>query len=269
MDRAWRLIIDGPSEAAWNMAVDETLFRTFRAGANPALRFYSWDRPSITLGRFQKVEGAIDISFCESHYIPIVRRPTGGRAVLHGTDLTFSLVKGNDGDSVRESYTDLSLALSLALRSLGVPVETISRTSNRREMRSISDCFQLKAEFELSLDGRKVLGSAQMRTSEGILQQNSLVLWASPADNHNAFVGGCPNEGVPRSVGDYANCNEVIQAICQAIEKQFGVRFEPSLLSEEEHRMSEQLTLHKYRAEAWNALGERGFVDTTLAAVVY
>jgi lipoate-protein ligase A len=87
----WRLIDSGPGDAFYNMALDEAIATGVRKGAAaPTLRLYGWDRPSLTLGCFQKTAD-INIEYCRSHDIPVVRRPTGGRAILHGDELTYSL----------------------------------------------------------------------------------------------------------------------------------------------------------------------------------
>jgi len=265
----WRLILDEAGDAYWNMAVDEALFRMFCAErSNPAVRFYTWTVPSISLGRFQKPEGSVDAEFCLQRGIPIVRRPTGGRAVLHGTDLTFSIVKRNDGCSVAESYQRLSQAVTEALTAIGVPVQTFRDGSDRAAMRSVSNCFDLKAPFEVAIDGCKILGSAQVRNERATLQQNSLILEIPSADNRNAFRGG-DSQGRDPQAAVHVEKNIVIGALSKAFEHEIGVRLEPSGFTRQEDLLARELVQLKYSTEAWNLLGSRDFVDTPSGVVIY
>jgi lipoyl(octanoyl) transferase len=237
----WRLIEDPPCDACWNMAADEALLRSFEGGqAPPTIRFYSWKVPAISLGRFQRIEGSIDQRFCESHGIPIVRRPTGGRAVLHGTDLTFSVVKPKCGQSVQESYQGLSKAVMRALTECGVPVESFGTASEPSRMRGVNNCFELQAPFEAALDGRKVLGCAQLRGQHGILQQNSLFLEPPASDNLDAFVNGAAWHGAS-CVADYVDRETLVHAICRAVEQAFRVSLKPSCMSEAEEMTARNL----------------------------
>jgi lipoate-protein ligase A len=257
----WRVIDHPAGDAAWNMAVDEALLRSYTSGKGLAtIRFYSWEVPSISLGRFQKIDGSLDLPFCASRGIAIVRRPTGGRAVLHGTDLTFSVVQQNTGHSVQDSYRKLSAGMHTALLTAGVPADTFNDLSDSARMRSVPNCFDLKAAFELALNGKKILGCAQLRRENAILQQNSLVLAPPASDNLNAFVGHCPDAG-GACVSDYATRQVIILSLCREIEHLFGVSLRPSNLTVEEESIARVLAESKYRADQWNLNG-RGIVDT-------
>src|ERR1700736_340121 len=124
-DAAWRLLLDPPAAGGWNMAVDEVLLDGVAEGsAPPTLRFYEWAPPCLSLGYFQPFE-VVDVDGCRSLGVDVVRRPTGGRAILHDRELTYSValpasVLGSDG-GVLPSYYRLRLALQEGLRRLGVP----------------------------------------------------------------------------------------------------------------------------------------------------
>ncbi|MDO8682253.1 MAG: lipoate--protein ligase family protein [Armatimonadota bacterium] len=269
MDSTWRLIEHGCGDPYWNMAVDEAIFKSFCAGKSPpTIRFYLWNRPSISLGRFQKPDGSIDTGYCKTNGISIVRRPTGGRAVLHGTDQTFSVVKEHGGASVEESYAGLSRAVTEALTEVGVPVKPFSTASDRLEMVSAANCFDLKARFEVALHGRKIFGCAQLRAEQSVLQQNSLILEAPDADNVNAFVGGCPSmSGV--CVAHYADRDTITRSICKAIVRNLRVSLHLMDLTDEESELASTLVRCKYSADAWNKNGRRDFVDSELSGVIY
>src|SRR5438874_408787 len=122
----WRLLVDAPASGAWNMAVDEVLLDGVAAGTTPpTIRFYGWTPPCLSLGYFQPFD-VVDLDSCRALGVDIVRRPTGGRAILHDREVTYSVVLpasvlGQDG-GVLLSYHRLSLALQDGLRRLGVPL---------------------------------------------------------------------------------------------------------------------------------------------------
>lgn len=264
----WRLILDDAQDAFHNMAVDETIFRSFHAvQLPPTIRFYTWRKPSISLGRFQKIDD-LNMTFCEERAIDVVRRPTGGRAVLHGTDLTFSIVKRNDSRSVKESYKKLGEAVAYGLSDIGTSAQVFQDASSRADMRSVANCFDLKAAFEVAIDGCKILGSAQVRNERAVLQQNSLLLKVPSADNLNAFIGGNSEVGAPRAAVN-VDKDIVIESLCKAIERTFRVKLCRSSLTEDEENAVAELVLLKYGTNAWNLFGCRDFVDTPTADVIY
>ena len=252
---SWRVIEHPAGEAAWNMAVDEALLWSYTSGKSPAtIRFYSWDVPSISLGRFQKIDGSLDLPYCASRRIAVVRRPTGGRAVLHGTDLTFSVIQENGRRSIQDSYRNLCIAVQTALLAAGVPATTFKDSSDMARMRSVANCFDLKAPFEIALHGRKILGCAQLRTDRAILQQNSLLLEPPSSDNLNAFVGRCPDPS-GLCVSDYAERELVLSCVCREIEQLFDISLQRSGLTPEEESVARSLAQSKYRTDAWNLNG--------------
>src|SRR5438552_12620986 len=126
LQRMWQLIIDGPADGASNMATDAALLDEIEKSESPrtVVRFYGWDAPTISLGRSQKIEHAVDSGYCQIHGIAVVHRPTGGRAVLHDDELTYA-VTSNDttafGDTIYGNYKRVSEALCLGYNNLGVP----------------------------------------------------------------------------------------------------------------------------------------------------
>lgn len=143
-------------------------------GARPALRLYWWSRPTLSLGRFQAVE-EIDLAACVQSGVDVVRRPTGGRAVLHDLELTYSVVASvRDGlpRGVEASYAVLCSALVLAYRRLGVPAELTSRPRGGRS----SACYLHATRADLSLGTAKLSGSAQVWRGDVCLQHGSIVI---------------------------------------------------------------------------------------------
>jgi lipoate-protein ligase A len=166
-----------PAPGAWNMALDEALAASVRAGAPPVLRLYRWAPACLSLGRHQPARGRYDQAALRERGLDVVRRPTGGRAVLHDRELTYS-VAVPDGvlGTPREAYAAVNRALVAGLRLLGVPARLQPTTGRRAPVPSLAPCFQEPVEGEVVAAGRKLVGSAQRRDRGVILQHGSLLL---------------------------------------------------------------------------------------------
>jgi len=177
----WVLIIDGPLDGVTNMAVDAALLDEVEKSETPItiVRFYQWSRPTLSLGRNQKVEGAVDQNYCKVKGIDVVHRPTGGRAVLHDDELTYA-VASNDpisfGDNIYSNYKRVSEALCDGYRRLGVAATLAPETRKVPAARNGADppCFLSPSRYELTVGGRKVVGSAQRRVKRSFLQHGSM-----------------------------------------------------------------------------------------------
>lgn len=178
----FRLIDSGDCDAAFNMALDEALALSVKDGKTPpAVRFYGWRRPSLSLGRFQKNRDGFHVDFIRASGLPAVVRPTGGRAVLHlPNELTYSVcsrfVGVFSGKDLFGCYAIISSAISGALEQLGAKVEVRSerRAGQGQRQSKNAHCFQSVSYSEISSGGRKLVGSAQRRWPEGFLQQGSI-----------------------------------------------------------------------------------------------
>jgi len=177
----WRVLCHEPADGAWNMAVDETVAEAVGAGrVPPTLRFYGWQRPTVSLGYLQPAQGSRTVRACRRLRVPVVRRPTGGRAVLHARELTYSvavpLTGGWGGLSIAESFARLSRGLIAGLACLGVaaslgPCDPCGPTALGGEA-----CFHLRRLPAILVGGRKLIGSAQRRWERSLLQHGSLLL---------------------------------------------------------------------------------------------
>lgn len=172
-----RLLDTAPAPGAWNMAVDETLAESVRAGGLPVLRFYRWSPACLSLGRNQPAYGQYDLEQIRARALSVVRRPTGGRAVLHDRELTYAVVLPADHfPSPRAAYAAINRGLVAGLRRLGVPSALQPRTRGRAPTPSLDPCFKDPTEGEVTAAGRKLLGSAQRRDRGVLLQHGSLPL---------------------------------------------------------------------------------------------
>jgi lipoate-protein ligase A len=171
----WRILRDPPADGAANMAVDVALARAAGAG-EATLRIYRWVRPTLSLGRNQPGRGHFDPMAAQGLGARIVRRPTGGREVLHDRELTYAAVfPVATFGGLRESYRLLNAALVEALRSLGVDA-ALGHPRGRTLSLGSGPCFDRPAAGEVAVGGRKIAGSAQRRFGNTILQHGSLLL---------------------------------------------------------------------------------------------
>jgi lipoate-protein ligase A len=159
------------------MALDAALMESVRGGAAPVLRFYRWAPACLSLGRNQPAAGCYRTEALEAAGVEVVRRPTGGRAVLHDHELTYSVAVGVGVlGSPRESYAAVNRALVAGLRRLGVDAALQPRRAGRAPVPSLAPCFREPAEGEVVAGGGKLVGSAQYREGGAILQHGSLLL---------------------------------------------------------------------------------------------
>jgi lipoyl(octanoyl) transferase len=186
---AWKYIDSGPATGAENMAVDEQLLeQAVREVCVPVLRFYGWDPPAVSLGRFQDRSTSVNEEACRRLGIDIVRRITGGRAVLHHRELTYSVVSRTDNpwfpDDVPGTYKVIAAGLLKGLRELGIHAEMVSRGGRHAELvkKDSKDpsCFSSPSWYEIVVKGKKIIGSAQRRVAGGFLQHGSILIHYDP-----------------------------------------------------------------------------------------
>jgi lipoate-protein ligase A len=267
--KTWRFIKSNPLPAAMNMAIDEGLMKTSTASL-PVLRVYSWCPPAVSTGYFQKMREEIDVEFCKDNGIDVVRRPTGGRAVLHDAELTYSIVIEQDmlgvSMSVVESYHMFAEGLVAGLQKLGVQCEmTNPRQRGSRRSRSLSAaCFDSPSWYEIGVSDKKLVGSAQVRYGGVILQHGSILIEFDAVKaisvlkfrsaNHEQIVLRHLRSGVTslsQELGRNVVFDEVQDALLDGFSSVFGIEFVESDLSTEESVLAEQLSDMKYLSDQW------------------
>lgn len=229
------------------MGADEALLASVEAGGAPALRFYGWDGPWLSLGYGQswRAEG---VAACAGAGVGVVTRATGGRAVLHGNDLTYAVAAPPDclPRGLGPCYELLAGALRAALRALGIPVDPVGPRAGPGE-RGAFDCFAAAAPHELVVRGRKLVGSAQRRTAAGVLQHGSIRLAADPVAARRA--SGL--EGTPATSLDELGCRagrEELQDACiEAFSEALDARLVPDALDAGERSRAELRGPHPAR----------------------
>jgi lipoate-protein ligase A len=183
----WRLISDGNLPGARNMARDAALLEAVSSGESaPTLRLYGWDPPCLTLGKHQGFE-AVDLEFCRGADIDVARRPTGGRALLHHLELTYSVIAPLGEPplptALQQAYRMICGGLVAACRDLGIDAELTGGEVNLRlpNPTSTVPCFEAPAEGEVVVRGRKLIGSAMRSHSGFVLQHGAILLdWDGP-----------------------------------------------------------------------------------------
>lgn len=288
MNEHWRLIIDEPLDGPANMARDEALARAHAAGDTPpTLRLYAWRPACLSLGRFQR-SAEIERAACAQAGVAIVRRPSGGRALLHDHELTYAVVAREDhpllgGDSIMASYRQISQALLAGLRALGVPAELTPhrRRDDRRPTRddqhattddrpgldepgqvlpsagpSSAACFDAPASYELTVRGRKLVGSAQRRQAGVILQHGAIPL-APHAERLCALLLRPPPDlpqrmiALSEAAGRPIDFDTLAEALIDGFATIWGARFVPGQLSAAERALERELRENTYANDAW------------------
>lgn len=217
---SWRLLLDGDGHGFWNMGVDEALLATAAAGGPATLRLYGWRGAWLSLGYAQRATPE-RVAACHAAGTGIVRRATGGRAVLHGCDLTYAVAaaEGALPEGLRATYALLAGALVRGLADLGVSAE---RAAPGPGDGTAFDCFAVPADDELCVGGRKLMGSAQWRAGGAVLQHGSLRLRPDPVEARRA--AGLDTRGATSltEVGCGASLERIQWAIRAAFEAALG-----------------------------------------------
>lgn len=173
--RAWRFLDSGAADGATNMAWDLALLDHARRSGEAVLRVYAWSRPTLSLGRHERARGRFDEATLAARGIDVVRRPTGGRALLHDHEVTYAVAAPAHGVSLGASYRAINALLIDALARLGVRARPADRRGAPRRPGS-APCFAEPNEGELVVDGAKLVGSAQWRDGDAFVQHGSILL---------------------------------------------------------------------------------------------
>lgn len=258
----WRLLVTEPLDGASNMALDEALLLArIGGGAPPTLRFFSWNPPAISLGYGQRLDARINVDVCRRLGVGLVRRPTGGSAIYHDAlerEVTYSVVaRAGDFDGsgdLLETYRWIGMGLTAGLRGLGVAAELVPvRPSDPFAMPAF--CFARTGSYEIEVDGKKLVGSAQRRQAGAFLQHGSVLLGADVARLRLLFPGeGDPLAGMTTleyTLGRRRAFDEVVQALAAGFRETHGLDLAAGGLTRDEEALMEQLSREKYATEAW------------------
>lgn len=270
----WRLIKTLPASGAWNMAVDETLLEGMaKENALPVLRLYAWDPPCLSLGYAQSYQDVDEGALIERNW-QVVRRPTGGRAILHTDELTYAVIAPHSEPrlvgGVLESYQRLSAALLDALHRIQVPANsqpeafTSPKSSTTSHETKGPVCFEVPSNYEITVDGKKLIGSAQARRREGILQHGTLPLYGDLKRILSVLKFESENERkaaqsrlerravtVTDSLGIHVTWDTAAQALIEAFQYILELNLTESILTQAELQRASALQNDKYSSDAW------------------
>jgi lipoate-protein ligase A len=255
------------------MALDHALALRL-APSEGVVRLYGWERPTLSLGRNEPAKGLYTLEAVSSAGVGVVRRPTGGRAVLHWRELTYAVVAPIDAwGGLREAYFGINLVLAGAIRGLGVPVEVVgspapavgsvgrpgATAAARAAPLDAGPCFQAPASGEIVSRGRKLVGSAQMRVEGALLQHGSILL----DDDQDLLArlrtdgsgGGAGSESVApatlRELAGAVGIDGLADAVAMSLRGGFGGRWGPEGYRSCEIDTADQLEAERYTCDSW------------------
>jgi lipoyl(octanoyl) transferase len=264
----WRLLVDPPAQGAWNMAVDESLLEHVGHGESlPTLRLYAWEPACLSLGYAQPFADVDTDRLLEQGW-DVVRRPTGGRAILHTDELTYSITAPLDEPrvlgTVLESYNRLAQALLAAVKSLGIEVELKDHQKSQDNDAQGPVCFEVPSAYEITVNGKKLIGSAQARRKEGVLQHGTLPLYGDLGRITEALVFPDESARAAAAVKLWSRATTVetvlsravewktaAQAFVHAFESELNLEFEQGELSASEKTRAKMLLNEKYAHASW------------------
>lgn len=270
----WRLIQSGALSGAMNMALDEALYESVAQGVSPpVLRLYRWSPATVTLGYAQRHKDAVNLHVCRDHNIDVVRRSTGGRAVLHQHEVTYALIAPVNeqlfAGGILESYRAIAQPLQAMLTGFGIAAElTPARHGSQGAPHDI--CFTAPASYELSVNGQKIAGSAQKRNDRAFLQHGSIPLeldlmlmaklFGAEGDETQARVCrqlehkiGWVNRYLPQPI----TLDQFEAAMVEAFHASFAVEWQASAPEKLELERAAQLLEERFKCDPYLVEGHR------------
>lgn len=261
----FRFIRDTARKGSMNMAIDEYFYSLAENEdlQECVIRIFRWNPPALSLGYHQKYESAADEEFLKKQGIDIVRRPTGGKAVLHYEELTYSVVSSLsfgyfEGDTLDQTYEKIALALKRSLEFLGMNPELEKRETKLNVLHP-APCFLVPTKKEILVDGKKVIGSAQKRGANAFLQHGSIPINL----DYELLARATKNsvEEIPNFRKHFAALSEFCpeldeekleNALCEGFKNEFKGDFLEKPLEEKEIVEAEKIAKEKYDSEKWN-----------------
>lgn len=249
-----RLLVDEPLGGARNMAIDEAIMESGRRGL-VTLRLYRWEPGCLSFGRNQTAVGRYDGDLAADLGYDVVRRPTGGRSVLHHRELTYSVSAPATWGSLRDAYVRINRALAAGLRRLGVDASVHESAAGPTPRPTVRACFRDPLPGEVTSEGRKLVGSAQWRDAGALLQHGSILIRNEQHLVEELRIGGHPATEIPavgleELLGRTPEPAELEQALAAGFEREFATAVESGELTDSE--LERAVTrLETYRDPAW------------------
>ena len=263
---AIKIFRDRNNNGFYNMALDEAIFRKAIEEDSDDLyvRFYDWSPACLSLGYFQSLKEKVDEKACREHGVDVVRRPTGGRAVLHDLELTYSIVSSTKklGSTTLSAYLNISEGLNKGLNFLGVKSKVAPAKKTKRK--GSAACFDSISSHEISVGGKKIVGSAQYRDKGYLLQHGSILIdidvdklydcLNTDADERIKSYFKRITTAINIELEDNKEKDEVEEAIIQGLNEYFDYKTEKIDYSKELIKRADKFYKDKYSTEEWNYL---------------
>lgn len=251
---AIRLLVDRPLAGARNMAIDEAIMESGRRGL-VTLRLYRWEPGCLSFGRNQTAVGRYDGDRAADLGYDVVRRPTGGRSVLHHHEITYSVTAPASWGSLRDAYVQINRALAAGLRELGVHAMVHESAIGPAPRPTVRACFRDPLPGEVTAAGRKLVGSAQWRDSGALLQHGSILIRNEQHLVEDLRVGVHPSVEIPavgleELLATVPSGAELERALVTGFEREFDTTVESGELTKYEIDRLE-LRLQRYQDPAW------------------
>jgi len=249
-----------PLQGFFNMAIDEAISRAVEAGETPpTIRFYTWATSAISIGAFQPIR-EVNLDRCRELGVSVVRRVTGGRALLHQGELTYSVICPIPSpffpSNLQGCCRTIAEALQLGLERLGVTVQVVPPMSRKQKKPHPPDCFATPSLYELMVGGRKLIGSAQRRWLKVFLQHGSIPIHTDRELEKELIVGANGNLGqrsarLSELLDPVPSMERLKDELAWGFEKQLGISLKEGTLTEKEQAHAEELVQTRYAHDSW------------------
>jgi lipoate-protein ligase A len=260
MTQTWRFLKYETHDAPYNMAIDEAML-TLQSKCNlkPTLRVYGWTRPTFSFGYFQKMDDEVEVEACRMAKVDLIKRPTGGGMVVHGWDLTYTVVVGLDNPLIpREpinSYRIIGQCVVEALKDLGIEAYTSSSASEA----DLNVCLAKSALYDVMIENKKVAGAAQRRRKGVLLNQGYIALDMPPPwmlslgskDGGLVKIAHQSSSCVNSNLKTQLEAEAFASIVAKGFRKTLGIQLVEDEITAAEYELADQLRL-KYSSDEWN-----------------
>lgn len=267
----WRLLITPPLDGATNMAIDEAILHVVAEGESlPTLRFFQWAPACLSLGYNQHwIE--VDEAACRRLGYTWTRRPTGGKAILHTDELTYSLIIPQEDAHIQggivASYRALSFGLLRGLEKLGVEAQQATKEETSAKLRDGGGgpvCFDTPSRYEITWQGKKLIGSAQLRRKKVVLQHGSLPLYgdlnrilevlAFSEEERARQAELLPQRAttLEQVLGRTLTFDQVLPYLIEGFAEELNLTLKTLALNDREQALAEKLSVEQYANDSWN-----------------
>ncbi|HNQ66027.1 MAG TPA: biotin/lipoate A/B protein ligase family protein [Smithella sp.] len=269
----WRFLNYQTNNIFENMAIDEAIFRgVITSKTESTIRFYGSEPEAVSIGYFQDAKKDLNLGQCRHDGIDVVRRITGGRAVFHCNEITYSVTAGSGErifpDNISGTYRVISKCLVRGLGNLGIDARLAETGDERNQGEKVACCFSTSAENEILVNGRKICGSAQVRRRGGFLQHGLLFYRFDPEGTANLLLSSRSPEQIEKLKQSVTSINEYLcqpltaEEICETLKKSFcdelGIHLGKGSLTPAEEKLKNEL-MKKYTDGLWNIEREKYF----------